>query len=254
MKTTLKLILIYFAYQLLAGAAMTGISFVWPLGTTAQVGWSLLLSGVAMTAHLVGFGYVNLRRLLRPVGIDVMLCSLVCIAGTVLASNALSVLIPLPNWLDSDFTALGHTVLGAFCIALLAPWVEELLFRGAILPRLRAYSGSCSRGIVLSALFFGLIHINPAQVPFAFLVGLAFGWVTVCTRSLLPALIGHAVNNSLGVVEILVYGHSNGNTTLHDESIGSLLIIVIAGTAVAIISGSKLTHHILLEREKSRTK
>jgi membrane protease YdiL (CAAX protease family) len=156
--------------------------------------------------------------------------------------------------LDSDFTALGHTALGAFCIALLAPWVEELLFRGAILPRLRAYSGSRSRGIVLSALFFGLIHINPAQVPFAFLVGLAFGWVTVCTRSLLPALIGHALNNSLGVVEILVYGHSNASTAMQDEPIGSLLIIVIAGTAVAIISGSKLTHHILLEREKSRTK
>ena len=254
MKTTLKLILIYFAYQLLAGAAMTGISFVWPLGTTAQVGWSLLLSGAAMTAHLVGFGYVNLRRLLRPVGIDVMLCSLVCMAGTMLVGNALSVLIPLPNWLDSDFTALGHTALGAFCIALLAPWVEELLFRGAILSRLRAYSGSRSRGIVLSALFFGLIHINPAQVPFAFLVGLAFGWVTVCTRSLLPALIGHAVNNSLGVIEILVYGHSNASTAMQDEPIGSLLIIVIAGTAVAIISGSKLTHHILLEREKSRTK
>ena len=67
MKTTLKLILIYFAYQLLAGAAMTGISFLWPLGTTAQVGWSLLLSGAAMTAHLVGFGYVNLRQLLCPV-------------------------------------------------------------------------------------------------------------------------------------------------------------------------------------------
>jgi hypothetical protein len=56
------------------------------------------------------------------------------------------------------------------------------------------------------------------------------------------------------VVEILVYGHSNASTAMHDEPIGSLLIIVIAGTAVAIISGSKLTHHILLEREESRTK
>lgn len=254
MKTTIKLLLFYLAYQLLFGAVMTGISILWPLDTTTKVGWSLLLSGIAMTAHLVGFGYVNLRQLLRPVGTNVMLCSLICIASTVLTGNALSVLIPLPNWLDADLTALGHTVLGAFCIALLAPWVEELLFRGVILPRLRAYSASRWRGIVLSALFFGLIHINPAQVPFAFLAGLAFGWVTICTRSLLPALIGHILNNSLGVIEILFYGHSNASTALQDESIGSLLILVIAGAAAAIMTGRKLTHHILLEKEESRTK
>lgn len=254
MKTTLKLVLLYFAYQLLAGAAMAGINLLWPLSATAQLGWALLLSGTAMTAHLVGFGHVNLRQALRPVGADVMLCSLVCIASTVLAGNALSLLIPLPNWLDSDFTALGHTLVGAFSIALLAPWVEELLFRGAILQSLRADSASPWRSILLSALIFGLIHINPAQVPFAILAGIAFGWVSVCTRSLLPAIIGHALNNSLGIVEILAYGNSGAPTPMQEQPTGALLIIALAGTATAIITGRKLTHHILLQKEKSTTK
>ena len=178
MKTTLKLILLYFAYQLLAGAAMAGIALLWPLSTTTQLAWALLLSGVAMTAHLVGFGHISLRHSLRPVGVSPMLCSLACVACTVLAGNALSALIPLPDWLDADFTALGHTVVGACSIALLAPWVEELLFRGTILHKLHAEGASPWRSIVLSALLFGLIHINPAQVPFAFLVGLALGWIT----------------------------------------------------------------------------
>lgn len=254
MKTTLKLVLLYFAYQLLAGAAMAGINLLTPIDTTTQLGWALLLSGAAMTAHLVGFGYVDLRQALRPVGANTMLCSLICIASTVLAGNALSLLIPLPNWLDADFTALGHTLVGAFSIALLAPWVEELLFRGAILRSLRAGTKSPWRSILLSALIFGLIHINPAQVPFAILAGIAFGWVSVCTRSLLPAIIGHALNNSLGVAEILAYGNSGALTPMQEQPTASLLIIALAGTATAILTGRKLTQPLPPETEESETK
>ena len=75
MKTTLKLVLLYFAYQLLAGAVMAGAGHLWAGPVTTQLACSLLLSGLAMTVHLVAGGYVSLRHSLRPVGVTPMLCS-----------------------------------------------------------------------------------------------------------------------------------------------------------------------------------
>ena len=49
----------------------------------------------------------------------------------------------------------------------MAPLVEELLFRGAIEGHFLQTGKRPGMAILLSALIFGLIHVNPAQVPFA---------------------------------------------------------------------------------------
>ncbi|MBQ8866870.1 MAG: CPBP family intramembrane metalloprotease [Bacteroidaceae bacterium] len=243
MKTAIKLLLLYFAYQLLFGAAMMGLSQLWPVGPTTQLALSLLLSGAAMTVHLVAGRYVDLRQSFRPVGLNSMLCCIVCTLSTMIGCNALSELITLPNWLASDFTDLSHNLLGVAGITLVAPWVEELLFRGAILQRLNRGRRSPWRGIVLSALLFGLIHVNPAQVFFAIPMGIALGWITVQTRSLWPAIIGHVVNNSLSVVE-MVTNESRGTapdyTTMPAPELALAAIIALA---CAFVVGRKLRHH-----------
>lgn len=249
MKTTIKLVLIYFAYQLVFGAAMMGLTYVWPIGQTAMLAWSLLLSGVAMTVHLAAFGYIDLRRALRPVGADALLCSTVCVVGGILFCNALSGFIILPDWLKSDFTALSHSVLGIFCIALLAPWVEELLFRGVILQRLNRGRKSPWRGIVISALVFGLIHVNPAQVFFAFLMGLVLGWITVQTHSLVPAIVGHVLNNSLSVAELVAIDGSHKVTDYTILPISTLLMTAFSGLLMIIVTGWQLTQETPLDIE-----
>lgn len=250
MKTTLKLVLLYFAYQLLFGAALMGLSCVLPLSTTAQLAWSLLLSGAAMTVHLVKGGYVSLGHVLRPVGVTPLLCSLVCAAGAVLACNALSGLLPLPNWLEGDFAALSHSVAGIAGMALMAPWVEELLFRGAILPALSRGGASPWRGIVLSALVFGLIHVNPAQVLAAFLIGLALGWTAVCTRSLWPAIMAHVANNALSVTEILAGKEGKPMLDPATTPVETLTATLVIGLLMAIVAGRQLPRCIAAETEK----
>lgn len=235
MAKSIKLVLFYLGYQLLFAALMAAASIVWPIDSVTQMGCALLLSGVTMTFHLVGFGYVDLRQTIRPVGGKVLLCSLTYMAGAILFCNGLNGLVPLPDWMESDFTALGHTMVGVFCLALLAPLLEELLFRGAIMQSLSRKGESPWRGIVLSAAMFGLIHMNPAQILFAFLMGLAFGWITVQTRSLLPVIIGHMLNNSLSVAEIVAAG--KGMALPEELPASTLLLMAFAGLLVMLLTG-----------------
>ena len=60
--------------------------------------------------------------------------------------------------------------------------------------------------ILIASLLFGVVHMNPAQIPFAFLLGAMFGWLYYRTGSLLPGIIGHVLNNSIAAVSMILYG------------------------------------------------
>lgn len=74
-----------------------------------------------------------------------------------------------------------------------------MLCRGLVLRLLQPYGKRFA--IVLSALLFGLFHGNVVQIPFAFLVGLVLGYVTV-EYSVVWAMVLHIINNFV-LVELL---------------------------------------------------
>lgn len=79
---------------------------------------------------------------------------------------------------------------------ILAPILEEILFRGIILEAfLKKYD--ISKAILFSALLFGIVHFNPPQILSASISGLILGWVYYRTKSLLPCIFMHFVNNLL---------------------------------------------------------
>lgn len=75
--------------------------------------------------------------------------------------------------------------------------VEEFACRGIILGSLRKFGDGFA--IIVSSILFGLMHGNFEQIPFAFLVGLILGFVTVKSGSLRIAMMIHAFNNALSV-------------------------------------------------------
>lgn len=84
-------------------------------------------------------------------------------------------------------------------VSVFAPFFEEWLCRGMIL------RGLLDRmkpvwAIVISALFFALIHMNPWQAIPAFLLGLLFGYVYYRTGSLKLTMLMHCVNNTFSVL------------------------------------------------------
>lgn len=96
-------------------------------------------------------------------------------------------------------TGSDSFVLMLLCVGVLPALVEEFAFRGVVLGALRRYFGD-GAAILISAVLFGLIHGNLQQIPFAFCVGIVLAYATVYTSSIIPAMIIHALNNSLSVV------------------------------------------------------
>lgn len=73
-----------------------------------------------------------------------------------------------------------------------APIAEELLFRGVLLRGLLPYGKKSA--IIVTSLLFGLFHGNLMQAPYAFVVGLVFGYVAV-EYNILWAMVLHMFNN-----------------------------------------------------------
>jgi len=89
------------------------------------------------------------------------------------------------------------TVAGVIIIVLVAPFLEEWIFRGAILRQLAPYGANFA--IITQATLFGLWHGNLYQGIFAFLLGLILGYVAL-HFSLKWSYALHAINNGFGVL------------------------------------------------------
>lgn len=120
--------------------------------------------------------------------------------------------IPAPPWFwelfsrifDSDFGWWG-----AFMkVVIIAPVIEELIFRGIILHGFRKnYSAVTAVG--MSAILFSLFHLNPWQIPATFVLGLLLGWIMIRTRNILLAITGHALNNLMVLLTVTFWGKIN---------------------------------------------
>lgn len=76
--------------------------------------------------------------------------------------------------------------------------VEEFAVRGVALGILRKFGDTF--GIITSSILFALMHRNFQQIPFAFLVGLVLGFITVKCDSVWIAVAVHAFNNGTAVL------------------------------------------------------
>jgi len=90
-------------------------------------------------------------------------------------------------------------VLSLLLFAVLAPIVEELVFRGLLYGWVAGRWGSVAAWIVSSLVFAGA-HWDPAHAILVLPLGFLFGWLRRRTDSLLPSLCAHIVNNGFALV------------------------------------------------------
>ncbi len=84
-------------------------------------------------------------------------------------------------------------------VAIFAPIFEEWLCRGMVLRGLLA-NLKPGWAIVVSALFFAVIHANPWQALNAFIIGVVMGYVYYKTGNLWLTMLMHFVNNGTAVI------------------------------------------------------
>lgn len=120
-------------------------------------------------------------------------------------------------------------------LVVLAPVMEEVLFRGILLESVRS-KHSAGRAIVVSALMFGVIHLIPQQVVNAFVIGLILGYIYVRTESLWPVIVIHALNNAMAYV--IMQWSDGANITVRSLIENNTLYAVVYGVSLAALVAS----------------
>lgn len=115
---------------------------------------------------------------------------------------------------------LSMFIYGSF----LAPFGEEILFRGFLLQNFKRYG--IRFAIIFSAILFGIYHGNIVQTPFAFILGLLLGYITV-SYGLKYAIAVHIFNNMVladFLDRFLQLFSENTATTISTIIMGSLAL------------------------------
>jgi uncharacterized protein len=149
-------------------------------------------------------------------------------------------LLPMPDFLTQVFEELLGTQDQALpalvLLTVIAPLTEEFVCRGWLMPALLD-RWRPARAIALTALIFGLMHLNPWQFFYAFYLGAWLGWVYVRTRSVWPCVAGHAVNNGQAWLTSLA-GDPSATDNPDLEPMQLLPWPVIALSLVAVIAAA----------------
>jgi len=144
-------------------------------------------------------------------------CAVFAVLGTFAAamiSDGFTCLLPeMPERFKQLMEAMtsGNIWLNLLCVSIFAPFFEEWLCRGVILRGLLNFAHKGKNGqsvngirpswaIVISALCFAVMHLNPWQAIPAFIFGCLFGYVYYKTGSLKLTMLMHCANNTVSVV------------------------------------------------------
>ncbi len=88
---------------------------------------------------------------------------------------------------------------GLICYGIISPLAEELVFRGIVYNELKR-SYRLPLAMLISALLFGLYHMNPVQGGYGFIMGLLLAYLYEYFGSFLWPVLVHMLANSLAYI------------------------------------------------------
>ena len=130
-------------------------------------------------------------------------------------------------------------------MAIIGPFSEELVFRGFIFRGYRT-SGNIFGAVILSAILFGLMHMNLNQMPYAIALGIMMALLAEATGSTTAPFIMHLVFNGQSVCMMyiekaffpeLIEAQAEGLVYAEGEllmTIALFSVLALAGTAIAM--------------------
>jgi membrane protease YdiL (CAAX protease family) len=260
MKKAIIYLIEFIAIQLIVGFIVT---MVWQLITKSEDKTTGMLITTTVATGVVTIVIFLLTRWaeVSPKWIRtrpwlVLIWSVIAAMGALIPSAWLQEQMPeLPNFVENEFDMILSNRWGYLAIGLLAPLSEEIVLRGAVLRSLLSKPLFANRSerfniwtaISISALFFALIHFNPAQMPHAFVIGLLLGWMYWRTGSILPGVAYHWANNSIAYIIYNIY--PDPDMKLIDVFKGSELHVLMAvGFSMLILLPAIYQLHLWMRR------
>ena len=141
-------------------------------------------------------GAINMRLIPKNIlVVFLLIVSTLCIQWSL--TMPLGDLIPMPDSIKEVFIELFlkmNNIYGLITVAIAAPILEELVFRGIILDGLLKRRSPLS-AILISSFLFGFVHLNPWQFIAAMILGMFIGWVYYRTKNLFYCILIHFTNN-----------------------------------------------------------
>lgn len=131
--------------------------------------------------------------------------------------------------------------LSIFTTAFLPGLVEETIFRGALYSRIR--KANPIKGILLSALFFGIAHMNFQQFCYAFFLGIVFGFLVEATDSIISSMTAHMIFNGSSllltyfIAKVNLFGSAmaNSSETVNISTILASLPLALVGLVLSVL-------------------
>ena len=129
-----------------------------------------------------------------------------------------------------DSSSILSKVLFFIQIAVLPAIFEELYVRGAVFSFSKKYGKTFA--IFASAILFSVIHLNITQSVFAFLMGILLSLLVVKSKSLIPSMLLHFINN--GYEGALTIFENNAIAIFIINSI--IVILIVVGVVVLLVN------------------
>lgn len=207
-----KALLYFFMFLFVVYFVSVGTLFAWQKATGTDHSIYISITAAAIySAVLLALFLWQRWAVLSPAWLRtrqwaVLFWAAMASVGTIVPSLALGEFLPeLDDSMAETFRGLVKSDFGYLVLCIFAPFVEEVVFRGAILRALRQAMRSPWAAIAVSAVLFAAAHGNLAQMPHAFLMGLLLGWMYVRTDSILPGVVLHWANNTVSYAMLLLF-------------------------------------------------
>ena len=148
------------------------------------------------------------RLRIRFVSSNVIISTIYLSFGIIILSDELDriiqIFLPAPEYiLDLNGLLQPESILGFFllfiAVVIIAPLGEELLFRGFLQQILEKHWKDVTKAVLVTALFFAMIHMNPYWFVQIYILGILLGFLAWKTKSVLPPLILHGINNAMAM-------------------------------------------------------
>lgn len=172
-------------------------------------------------------------------GLVIVVAFTACVgANQLITISRLSELFPGFNRVQEAIYG-GGIIMEIIAAVILAPIIEELLFRRLVFKRLCDYIGKMS-AMLLSSLFFGIYHGNMVQGIYAFFIGMMLVFVYDKYKTIVAPIIAHMVANLTSVLMVETSLFDGLYDRLYDKNhvfyLSTIVVVAICFSTLAIIN------------------